>query len=215
MKKLFIVFLFTTIVTTTQAQTFAEWFKQKKTQKKYLVEQITALQVYVGYVKKGYSIAKEGLNTISDFKRGDFNMHTDYFNSLKKVNPKIKHYAQIAEIVEMQVIIIQDCSSFRKQVRKSDAFNDVELDYIGRVVGRLLDNGIQTLDELISVTTDGKLDMKDDERLERIGQLCQEMTGQYTFVQSFSKETMVLATSRVKENKEVQNSRSLYGMNNK
>ncbi|MCH5688762.1 conjugal transfer protein TraI [Niabella sp. W65] len=35
-----------------QAQTFAEWFQQKKTQKKYLLQQIAALQVYIGYAKK-------------------------------------------------------------------------------------------------------------------------------------------------------------------
>lgn len=28
------------------AQSFSEWFKQKKTQKKYLLEQIAALQMY-------------------------------------------------------------------------------------------------------------------------------------------------------------------------
>ncbi|ULT42931.1 conjugal transfer protein TraI [Niabella defluvii] len=54
-----------------QAQTFAEWFQQKKTQKKYLLQQIAALQVYIGYAKKGYNIAKDGLNTIGGFTRGE------------------------------------------------------------------------------------------------------------------------------------------------
>ena len=58
MKKILILFLLTIIVTTTQAQTFAEWFRQKKTQKQYLIQQIAALQVYIGYAQKGYSIAK-------------------------------------------------------------------------------------------------------------------------------------------------------------
>ena len=46
------------------AQTWAEWFRQKATQKKYLLQQIAALHVYSGYLSKGYSIAKDGLNTI-------------------------------------------------------------------------------------------------------------------------------------------------------
>ena len=45
------------------AQTLAEWVSQKVTQKKYLLQQIAALQVYSGYLSKGYSIAKDGLNT--------------------------------------------------------------------------------------------------------------------------------------------------------
>ena len=51
--------LFAIISTGTRAQTFAEWFRQSATQKKYLLQQIAALQVYIGYVQKGYSIAKE------------------------------------------------------------------------------------------------------------------------------------------------------------
>jgi len=212
MKKLLILFLFGMFATTTQAQTFAEWFRQKKTQKQYLIQQITALQVYIGYAQKGYSIAKEGLNTIGELKRGEFNLHTDYFNSLKSVNPKIKQYAKVADIMVMQITIIQGYSKTRRYVRESGAFNGEELDYIMRVLGRLLDDCGNTLGELIAVTTDGNLEMKDDERLERIDILYQDMTDKYTFSRSFNNETMVLAASRIKENNDVQTSRALYGI---
>lgn len=212
MKKLLILFLFVMFATTTQAQTFAEWFRQKKTQKQYLIQQVAALQVYIGYAQKGYSIAQEGLNMIGDFKRGEFNLHTGYFNSLKNVNPKIKQYAKVADIMAMQVAIIKGYNRTRRQMQESGAFNGKELDYIIRVLGRLLDDCENTLDELITVTTDGNLEMKDDERLERIDILYQDMTDKYTFSQSFSNETMVLASSRIKENNDVQTSRALYGI---
>ncbi len=61
------------------AQTFDEWFKQQETQKKYLIQQIAALQVYTGYVQKGYSVAKKGLATIGSIKEGDFNLHSNFF----------------------------------------------------------------------------------------------------------------------------------------
>ena len=210
MKKLLILFLFGMMATTIQAQTFAEWFRQKKTQKEYLIQQIAALQVYIGYAQKGYSIAQEGLNMISDFKRGEFNLHTDYFNSLKSVNPNIKKYAKVADIMTMQVAIIQGYSRNRRQMRESGAFNEEELDYIMRVLGRLLDDCENTLNELITVTTNGNLEMKDDERLERIAILYQDMADNYTFSQSFSNQTMVLAASRIKEYNDVQTSRALY-----
>ncbi|MDD2305014.1 MAG: hypothetical protein PHP53_10005 [Prolixibacteraceae bacterium] len=212
MKKILILFLFGMFATSTQAQTFAEWFRQKKTQKQYLIQQIAALQVYIGYAQKGYSIAQEGLNMIGDFKRGEFNLHTGYFNSLKNVNPKIKQYAKVADIMAMQVAIIKGYNRTRRQMQESGAFNGKELDYIIRVLGRLLDDCENTLDELITVTTDGNLEMKDDERLERIDILYQDMTDKYTFSQSFSNETMVLAASRIKENNDVQTSRALYGI---
>ena len=64
-------------------QTWDEWFRQKETQKKYLLEQIAALNVYLGYVKEGYSIARDGLRIINDIKQGDFKLHDDKFQSLQ------------------------------------------------------------------------------------------------------------------------------------
>ncbi|MBW8334466.1 MAG: hypothetical protein K0M40_20795 [Prolixibacteraceae bacterium] len=210
MKKLLILFLLGMLATTTQAQTYAEWFKQKKTQKKYLVQQIAALQVYIRYAQKGYSIAKEGLKTIGDFKRGELTLHTDYFNSLKSVNPKIKQYARVADIIAMQLTIVKEFKKLRQQVMGNGVFNEKELDYIIRVLDRLLDDCENTLDQLITVTTDDNLEMKDEERLKRIDILYQDMTDKYTFSQSFSNETILLAASRIKENNDVQTSRALY-----
>jgi hypothetical protein len=44
---------------------------KKKTQKKYLLQQIAALQVYFGYAKKGYSFVSSDTKTIRDIKKGD------------------------------------------------------------------------------------------------------------------------------------------------
>lgn len=74
MKRLIVLILFAILSTDVKAQTFAEWFRQSATQKKYLLQQIAALQVYIGYVQKGYSIAKEGLSAISDIKHGEFKL---------------------------------------------------------------------------------------------------------------------------------------------
>ncbi len=58
MKRLFPLVLFALLHSSgTKAQTFDEWFRQSATQKKYLLQQIAGLQVYIGYVQKGYSIA--------------------------------------------------------------------------------------------------------------------------------------------------------------
>lgn len=195
-----------------KAQTFAEWFQQKKIQKKYLLQQIAGLQVYLGYLQKGYSIAKNGLTAIGDFKNDEFNLHFDYFNSLKNVNPRIKNYARVADIISYQVKIVQTYHQVYSQAKKSNAFTTDEINYLYRVFGRLLDDCTATIDELITLTTSGKLEMKDDERLRRIDALYNDMQDKYTFAKSFSNETMELAAARVKEDNDVQTSRLINGI---
>jgi hypothetical protein len=215
MKKIILsLLLFVLAGSSLQAQTFTEWFQQKKTQKKYLIQQIAALQVYIGYAKKGYNIAKEGLTTIGGFTRGEFNLHTDYFNSLKSVNPEIKRYARIADIIALQVKIVQNYSRTYRKLNSSDAFSNDELAYIGSVFSRLLDDCAKTLDELIAITTNGKLQMKDGERVNRIDMLYLDMQDKFTFTQSFSNDAVSLAASRVKEKIDVQTSSVLHGIKN-
>ncbi len=197
-----------------QAQTFEEWFDQKNTQRKYLLQQIAALQVYIGYLQKGYSIAKDGLHTISGFTKGEWDFHTDYFNSLKAVNPEVKRYTRVADIISLQIKIVKCCQQTSRQVAGSDAFSSSEVGHINKVFNTLLDDCSKSIDELINVTTDGKLEMKDNERMERIDKLYADMQDKLTFSQSFSNDTKLLAASRMKEKNDIETSRALQGIKN-
>tara|TARA_R110002050_G_scaffold102384_2_gene210918 strand:+ start:1506 stop:2165 length:660 start_codon:yes stop_codon:yes gene_type:complete len=212
MKKILIILLFAGCANSLKAQNFDEWFWQKKTQKKYLIQQIAALQVYIDYAQKGYAIAKEGLDIIGNLKEGELGLHTDYFNSLENVNPEIRQYANVPDIMAIQAKIVQRCNQTRRHSQRSNLFNTEEKDYIGRVLDRLLVDCANVLDELLTVVTHGKLEMTDDERLERIDMLYQDMMRQYTFSQSFSNETLLLSISRKKESHENQTVRTLYGI---
>lgn len=215
MKKLFILMiLLCCFITGLKAQTWGEWFNQKKTQKKYLAEQIAALKVYSGYLQKGYAVAKGGLTSISDFKIGELNLHTDFFNALKAVNPKIKNYSKVAEIIAMQLEIIQRYKALKTKLAQHSSIHAEEAQYIGQVFNRLLNECGRTLDELIRVTTSGELEMKDDERIERIDKLHAGMTSDYTFCKSFSNDALTLAAAREKEEHDLQTGREMNGIKN-
>ena len=182
-------------------------------QREALLKQIASLQIYIGYAQKGYSVAKNGLNTIGDFKRGEFNLHTDYFNSLKKVNPKIKKYARIAEIISLQVKIIKSYGGIYRQIKHDDLFHGDEMDYIKRVFDRLIQNCDDNFKELITIITDGQLKMKDDERMKRIDAIYQNMLENEAFCESFSNQTRLISLSRTTDTKEVKTSRAVRGIN--
>ena len=87
-----------------------EWFQQKETQKKYLLQQIAALEIYYDYAKKGYDIASKELGIIRQIKDGDFNLHRDFFNALQRVNPAIANWSRVGEIINLQVKILNTSS---------------------------------------------------------------------------------------------------------
>ena len=179
-----------------------------------MIQQIAALQVYIGYLQKGYSIARKGLNVISDLKKGELNLHNDYFNSLKAVNPKIKNSEKVAGCITLQIQILNVFNNAYRQLKQSKQFNVDELSYMNNVFTRLIDDCTVTISELIEITTGNKFEMKDDERLKRIDNLYNDLQGKNTFVQSFSSEAKVLANSRLQDQNDVSNSRSINGIKN-
>jgi hypothetical protein len=205
MKKLFLFLLFTALMNT-------DLYGQLK-QRKVLLQQIAALKVYTDYVQKGYSVAKKGLTTIGDFKRGEFNLHSDYFNSLKTVNPKIKTYAKVGEIITLQLKIIKNSSFIIRQVQWDDLFHGNEIAYIKRVVDRLIENCDGNLEELLIIVTDGQLEMKDEERMKSIDALYLNTLENYNFGESFTKQTRLMVLSRAKEKKDLKTSRDFNGIN--
>lgn len=213
MKKLLLLCLLSvTSFHIAQAQTWDEWFKQKKTQRKYLLQQIVALKVYFGYVKKGYDIASKGLNTIRNIKNGDFNLHKDFFGSLKAVNPKIRNYGKVADIISFQLRIIKESRLTVAGVREAGQFTAEEMDYCKKVFDNLLNETLKTIDELFILITSGKLEMKDDERLKRIDALYADIQDKYAFTASFSEEMALLSVHRMRDQYEIDLSQKLFGL---
>jgi hypothetical protein len=204
MKKLFmlsILFLFTL---TSHAQTWNEWFKQKKTQRKYLIEQIAALKVYLGYAKEGYQIVQRGLYTIDNIQSGNFNLHRDFFSSLKNVNPAIAKSVKMADITMFQIGILRDVNQIRKQATSENKFTPQEILYLTKVCSNLLFLSDANIAELTSLITSGNLEMKDDERLLRINKIYNEMQDQFAFAHEFNASTQSLSAARKKTQHETE-----------
>ena len=204
MKKLFFIFSMLII--------FPLEIQAQANQRKQLLLQIAALQVYIDYAKKGYSAVSKGLNFIGDAKKGEVNLHSDYFTSLLKINPKVKNYYKTAEIISMQFKIMKICKRTSADLKTADLFHGSELDYIQRSFERLLQNCSDTLEQLLAVTTDASLELKDDQRIERIDALHETMLKDYNFCISLSSDANLLSVSKTAEKKDSKNVSAVYGL---
>ena len=212
MKKIRVLVMLLFSVATPNGQILGGIFNQNATQIQYLLQQIAALKVYTDYLQKGYGIAKQGLNTISSIKKGDLNLHHGYFNSLRTVNPTIKKYSKVASILELQKDILKRQTVTLAQLEGSKSLSATELSYISNVLGLLVDDCSTTIDELTSIITDGKLEMKDDERLKRIDNIYADILRKYLFVHAFSRSAESLAATRYKEKTDIEHSRIINGI---
>lgn len=212
MKAIITMLLAVLIMGTAKAQTWDEWFRQKKTQKKYLVQQIAALRVFKNYAKKGYDIAKDGLKCIGDFAQSEFDLHISHFKSLKKVSPKVKGYHQIQECLRIYSSIVKSCKNSEDQLQTDPVFSSSELEMVYRVHDRLLGEADRLLSELDRVITDGELEMSDSERLAYIGRVHQQLEATRVMSAEFIGSNQNLERNRRQRILELEVLRELYGI---
>jgi len=207
-----LIIIFVLSVLFCQGQTSDEWFRQKETATKYLLCQIAALQTYIGYAGKGYSIVTGGLKTIKDIKQGEFNLHNTFFNSLSSVNPAIRKYSKVASIIAMQISIAKQITNTIKSCKKSNMLLNSELKYLNVVFNNLLGECAKNLDELFALITNNESQLKDDERIQRIDKLYDDMKDKQMFTTSFSHSAKGLSIQRMNHQNDIIISKKLHGL---
>jgi hypothetical protein len=204
-----VIALLTCTITRSQAQTFAEWFSQKKTQKKYLLQQIAALQVYSGYLRQGYSIATGGLGSISGYLKSENALHGIFYNRLRIVDPVVKNNPMVKEILAWQ----QDILTRTRETNQYSGITTEEKNYLTSVWNTVLRDCDQQLNTLQNVVGDAKLEMSDAERIAAISKIHAAMLANYRFASDFAAKLKMLAVLRQREENQMTVSKRINGIN--
>ncbi len=176
------------------------------------VEKLAQFKQILKDMKAGYQILEGGYNTVKSISEGNFSLHKAFLDGLLQVNPSVKKYKRVADIINYQIILIQEYKSAFNRFQKDNNFNEQELVYLGRVYNNLFQQSLRNLDELAGVITANKMRMTDDERLKAIDQIYLEMQDKLTFLRYFNNNTTVLAVQRAKEKNDATTLRSVYGV---
>lgn len=189
-----------------RAQTFAEWFNQKSTQKKYLYQQIAALQIYGGYLQKGYHIAQNRLGSISGYIGKEYGLHSSYYTHLKTVNAPVKSNPQINDILRWQ----QDILTQAHQLKTQNGLTDNETLYVSKVCDALLSDCEARLNDLQIILTDQKTEMSDEERIRQIARLHQAMQDNYRFAAGFRAQLQLYVRNKQQQVRNINTLNHLY-----
>ena len=197
---------------TSYGQTWDEWFRQKKTQRRYNILQIAKLQAYLSFVKEGYKIAKTGLDIYGRIKEVDFNLHDLFFESLKTVKPPIAQYSRVQQIREMAQVISNQSSKLTKRINNSVSnFNDDERMSISFQQRKMLEILSSDLAELESVVTGNNgIEMTDNERLSRISEVYQMVKDKRDWVNSVYYQCSILDKQRSLSKRDLNGVKKLY-----
>lgn len=173
-------------------------------------EKLNQLKNILSDMKKGYKIVSKGYTTIKDISQGNFNLHEAFIDGLMAVNPAIKNYKRVVDIISYQKNIVREYKSAFIRFKQNGSFSPDEIEYLGKVYGQLFNKSIQNLDELATVITSSKLSMSDDERLQAIDRIFADTEDKLQFLRDFNKQANLLVIQRSKEKQDVTTMQQLY-----
>lgn len=177
------------------------------------VEKLRQFKNILKDMKKGYTVLRSGYKAVKDISQGNFSLHEVFLDGLMAVNPEIKKYRRVTDIISYQTAIVSEYESSFKRFKASSNFNGREIDYLGRVYKQLFDQSLNNLDELVTVITSSQLRMSDDERLRAIDRIFADTEDKLLFLRNFNRETSILNLQRQKEKADLAATKQLYNLN--
>lgn len=185
----------------------------QSSQDRVMLQQIAALKTYGNYIKKGYRVAKDGLDFIGRLKDGELNLHALFFEGLENVSPFIRNYPKAAAILELNGKIEKVEAKLTEQLAADDLFYGDEKDYIRRVMTRVLTACADDIEALQDIVSENNIVADDAERIKRIDALHNSMEDRFSFTLAFYNECKALAASRGQELSNVRQVRKLHNLN--
>ncbi|WP_254529374.1 MULTISPECIES: TerB family tellurite resistance protein [unclassified Sphingobacterium] len=171
------------------------------------VEKLAQFKTILKQMKQGYNILQGGYRNVKDLSAGNFNLHKTFLDALLRVSPTVRRYHKVADIIQMQLNILETCHTFNRQLNKKKLFQGGELSYLLKIYQGLLDRSLNNLEELVLVLSDRVLSMNDSERLHAIDGIYDEMQEMTIFLRKFSNDSKLLLLQRKKEVNDVRSIR--------
>ncbi len=163
------------------AQSWDEFFKQKKTQERYLLEQLVALKVYAGYAASGYQTVHSGLGMIRQLTGGEFSIHDLFIRSLNRPGAAVHDNALIGRILSLQLRIREKLNGLSLA-----GLSEEQRQYVRSVRESVLEDCEKDLAGLALLMENGGLEMDDSERLQRLDRIFASLEDKWQFTVSFA-----------------------------
>lgn len=202
--------LFTFLLGFCHAKTNAQAFEVEQLILDY--QKLSELKNILSEMKTGYQILSTGYETIRSISEGNFNLHNAFLSALLAINPAVKNYKRVADIVSYQSSIVSEYKSAFSRFKQDKHFTPDEISYLGTVYGNLFNKSLNDIINLTNVLTANKMRMSDDERLHAIDGIYDESKNQLMFLRSFNNSTTLLAVDRATEANDAESAIKLYGL---
>lgn len=159
-----------------------------------LLKRIALLQVYLGYVKKGYHVVQGGLRLVGDVKNGEFTLHRDYLGSWARVSPVIRRGQLTLHCIQLQQQLVRQCAQLVQQAERVAASEDRAA--VLQTVGVVLNELYRSVEQLNDWISPAQRAATDAQRLTGVARIYEDMSNLQQFLGNYQTEWQLLQAQR-------------------
>lgn len=160
---------------------------------------------------KGYLLASQGYQEISNLSKGNFNLHKSFLDGLLLINPALQQDQKIPQILQDQQEFLQAYQQTYHRILEDPDFTQPELSYVSGVYRRLCREGSDDLDELTGILTPGALRMEDGQRMRLLDKIAANTADRLAFIRFFNQNLLLDGLENARQKNETATLRNLYG----
>lgn len=158
------------------------------------------------------TLSKLKLEEISGWTKKNKEQYQKYYEELSKIKGYISNYQRVRSLMEKQVLIVSEYRRAFDLFKKDKHFSQKEIAYMTKVYTGMLNESVQTLDQLLSLIRDHDLIMTDGKRLELISTAANRMDTVLSDLRLFNQQNIKLTLQRASDLEEVNALKQIYGL---
>jgi hypothetical protein len=135
------------------------------------VEKLNQLRDILEQMKAKYQILAQGYQQIQQINQESFEIHSLFLDRLVKVNPQVRQYYKIAEVLGMQVRLFEGMKQEFRGLNLNEMIAGEELQYLEKACSGFRKNSWNNLEEMALILSDNQLQLTDSERIKGIDRI--------------------------------------------
>lgn len=168
------------------------------------------------------NVQKEIENELSQLKLGEIgdweqkikDLYSEYFQELWQVKDAITYFQEITTIIAQQQRLVSEYKQAYQLIQQDKNFSPVELTYMAKVYGGIINESVKSLDEIVTLLTSFSVQMSDAARLRIIRQASADIERDTDDLRNFNNEAIQTSLRRAKSQADLNTVRQLYGISN-
>jgi hypothetical protein len=178
------------------------------------IQKVQTQTIYLQEAQKEVenAMAQLHLTDITNWVQKQKDLYSEYYQELWDIKNAIAEYQRVKDIINKQIALVQNYKNAYAQVTKDPHFSPDELAHILKVYDGILAQSVENIGQITNIIKAFVTQMDDADRLRIINEAANRVDRNYSDLNNYSQQNILLSTQRSKDQEDLEVIRSLYGI---